>query len=364
MKLSNKEIRKVKSRIKRKIKNCKNNGDYAGYVVNFNILKRYPLKRIRKLSSLQRFKSRVVIKAPRLIDYYREDSINKSNVFIRNIKESISHGYKVSISFDQTEYISAAAMISFLAEIELIVISHHPMKVIYFSHPRDKKIESILKQVGFYDLLKKEKRETPHYDDVNFWRFASGVCSEPIETKKMFQEIKAEIEVRASKKLYRGVIEAMANSVEHAYINQRDCHEEKKKWWCFAGIRDEQLIVVICDKGVGISRTLPMTQGSNLEKIFEILGITKRTDSAYIKTASSLRETRTGAKHRGKGIADMKRVVDMLNSARLTIFSNRGLYRYKGNDSKIRETLSDFKSSVNGTIVEWNIPLTKEASYE
>ena len=61
MKLSNKEIRKVKSRIKRKIKNCKNNGDYAGYVVNFNILKRYPLKRIRKLSSLQRFKSRVVI---------------------------------------------------------------------------------------------------------------------------------------------------------------------------------------------------------------------------------------------------------------------------------------------------------------
>lgn len=359
--------RKVKFCIKKKIKNSKNSGDSVGISLNMEKLRAYPRKIRQSKNETSTFKKRVVLKAPKRIDYYRDDNINKSNIFIKSIKDAIDKKFKVSISFEDTEYISAAAMISLLAEIELLVIRHNPIKVIYFSHPKDKKIESILKQVGFYDLLKKEKRDTPEYDDVTFWKFASGVCSEPIETKRMFQEIKAEIEIKASKKLYRGVIEAMANSVEHAYLDSKGqiCEpEDTKRWWCFAGIKDDRLVVVICDKGVGIPKTLPMTQGSNLDLLFQLLRITKRTDSAYIKTASSLKETRTGAKHRGKGIADMKRVVDMLNSSRLTIFSNRGLYRYKGKTSPMLEALSDFKHSVNGTIVEWNIPLIKEARYE
>lgn len=224
-----------------------------------------------------------------------------------------------------------------------------------------------MKQVGFYDLVRKEKRITKQFEDVTYWKYTSGSCSEPILAKEMMSEIRKELAQRASKKLYRGFTEAMSNSVEHAYLDDPEHTEsdETAKWWTFAGIWDKQLVVVICDKGVGIPKTLPKTQGvTALRSLVAKLGysLDNVKDSIFIKASTEVQKTRTGERYRGKGLKDIKSVIDSIGTGYMSIFSNRGRYIYKGHSGNINEVTFDHKSSVRGTIIEWSIPCDVESS--
>ncbi|PSN08543.1 ATP-binding protein [Siccibacter turicensis] len=311
---------------------------------------------------------RVIFFAPEKIDYYQGKNYELTNKFLGEIHDCIKKGRRIFIDFRNTKKISAAAMLSFLAEVDVLIKKHkHGYRCINFSHPYNEKIESILIQVGFYELLRKQKRTTKEFEDVTFWKYTSGSCSEPILAKEMMGEIKKELAQRASKKLYRGFTEAMSNSVEHAYIDDKEHTEtdDTAKWWTFAGIRDKQLIVVICDKGVGIPKTLPKTQGvSSLRALIANLGysLDNVKDSIFIKASTEVQKTRTGERYRGKGLKDIKSVIDSIGTGYMSIFSNRGRYIYKGHSGNINEVTFDQKSSVRGTIIEWSIPCDVESS--
>ncbi|UTU22391.1 hypothetical protein MZH69_16105 [Escherichia coli] len=83
-------------------------------------------------------------------------------------------------------------------------------------------------------------------------------------------------------------------------------------------------------------------------------------DSTYIKASTLLQETRTGELNRGKGLNDIKSVIDSIGDGFMGIFSSKGRYIYKGKTGIINEVLRDYKSSVNGTIIEWTIPCEVE----
>ena len=361
--------RSQRQKLKRKKANCL---DYSWSVlerIDAKIrLLNSPYKKTRRFARYRhrvfRSNSRVKFFVPKIIDIYSKKNFESNVLFIDRVRECcLTHNRKVFLDFSKVEKVSAGAMLSFLAEIDVITKkSSFGVHAVAFNHPEDQKVESILKQVGFYDLLKKSKRETKEYEDVNFWQYTSGACSEPVIAQSMMDNIKAEVQSKASKKLYRGFVEAMSNSVEHAYLNDKEHSEEDDtaKWWTFAGVKDSELVVVICDKGVGIPKTLPHTQGVGwLQRLFKELSISahKVKDSTYIKAASSLSRTRTGKTNRGKGLKDMKSVTDELKIGYLSIYSNRGFYTYRGTGGAIKEFIYDHKRSINGTVVEWNIPL-------
>ncbi|PNK65649.1 ATP-binding protein [Pantoea sp. FDAARGOS_194] len=311
---------------------------------------------------------RVIFVAPVKIDYYDKRNFELTNKFLNEICDCIKKGRRIFIDFRNTKLISAAAMLSFIAEIDVLIKKNKDgYRSINFSHPLEEKIESILIQVGFYDLLRKQKRATKQFEDVTFWKYTSGSCSEPILAKEMMGEIRKELAQRASKKLYRGFTEAMSNSVEHAYLDDKEHSEsdDTAKWWTFAGIRGKELIVVICDKGVGIPRTLPKTQGvTALRTLIAVLGysLDNVKDSIFIKASTEVQKTRTGERYRGKGLKDIKSVIDSIGTGYMSIFSNRGRYIYKGQSGNINEVTFDHKSSVRGTIIEWSIPCDVESS--
>lgn len=373
--ISSLEYRRVISVLKRKYLNALRSATAEGVLIAQMRLIKYPAKLPRRASSAYKAamlsvkKTRAVaVKMPQVINYYHENHFEALSSCLDKLRRHINDGYKVFLDFSETEKITAAAMLSLLAEVDQHTrVSAHGYRAINFNHPQDEKVESILKQVGFYDLLRKNKRDTKDFDDVVYWKYTSGVCSEPFLAQQTIQEIRKELEQKASKKLYRGFSEAMANSVEHAYSSNRcldkiDPSTATEKWWCFAAIKDEKLIVVICDKGVGIPNTLPKTQAGFLQQIFELLGIKDRTDSAFIKASSNLRETKTGLANRGKGIHDMKAVIDAHGDGVLTIFSNRGCYGYRGNSGSFSDFVIDYKHSVRGTIIEWSLPLKDKAA--
>jgi hypothetical protein len=98
---------------------------------------------------------------------------------------------------------------------------------------------------------------------------------------------------------------------------------------------------------------------SALSNLFRKLGFDpfKVKDSTFIKAASYLTKTSTGETHRGKGLTDIKSVIDTIGAGVLSIFSNKGRYVYKGSQGAVKEIMYDYKHSVFGTIIEWTIPL-------
>ncbi|PAX98969.1 ATP-binding protein [Pseudoalteromonas sp. HM-SA03] len=320
-------------------------------------------RRLKRKSSIAKSiintNKKVNLYAPENIDYYSAKNYRITNLFLNNIADCILRAKRrVFLNFDNTEKISAAAMLSLLAQVEVLIVSSavKGSSPISFSHPKSKKVKSILNQVGFYSLLKKSVGSVESFDDVNFWHHTSGECAEPSKARPMLDAISKEIKTSNSKKLYRGFIEAMANSVEHAYPVAGPCN----KWWTFAGVREGKLVVVLCDKGVGIPATLPHTQSpSSLRKVLKMLNVDFNhiKDSAYIKAATALQNSSTKKKHRGKGLKDVMSVIRSTGEGYLSIFSNRGRFKYMGQNTAVESTINDYNTSINGTIIEWSIPL-------
>lgn len=367
-KIKKRHIRGLIFKAKKKIKNASFSSNWRAVEINREKLKLIKTGFKRNIIKKRKSNKRIFFTAPRRINYYNRSDYELTNKFLSEIRDCVLSDRKIFINFSETKFISAAAMLSFLAEVDVLVTkSKFGTNAINFSHPKEEKIESILNRVGFYDIVRKNKRTTKEFDDVSFWKYTSGICSEPMLAKEMMVDIKREIEKSASRKLYRGFSEAMSNSVEHAYIDDLN-HDEKEgtaKWWTFAGIHNKEIVVVICDKGVGIPKTLPKTQGFKiLKNLISSLGfsITNVKDSTLIKASTMLQETRTLQKNRGKGLNDIKSVIDSIGAGYMGIFSNYGRYIYNGKTDKIKEILSDHKTSVNGTIIEWTFPCEMETT--
>lgn len=315
-------------------------------------------------SHFSKAEKRENILAPIEIDYYDPKNYHKTNVFLMKLRKLVLDRKKnVCINFKVTKKITASAMISFLAEVDTL-ISRSPLgrSCITFTHPKKEKVESILKQIGFYELLRKPCRDTKDFDDVAYWNYASGAHTDTQQASEAMREIELKISQKAQRKLYKGFSEAMANCVEHAYYGDDTQNDSCTKWWAFAGVKENILVVVICDKGIGIPVSLPLTRKDEIIESFKnLLKLRKLNDSAMIKIASQMGRTRTKQGNRGKGLKDIKAIIDSLNEGMLTIYSNKGYYRYFRNNMKLDDSRKEHKSSVCGTIVEWAIPLTADA---
>lgn len=94
---------------------------------------------------------------------------------------------------------------------------------------------------------------------------------------------------KTGQNLYAGVIEAMTNSIHHAYESGRGDGIEMidKRWWMFSQKRDGKLTVVFCDLGIGISHSLKNNAKNwSLEQVRRILSEIGlgNSDGAYIST--------------------------------------------------------------------------------
>jgi hypothetical protein len=352
--------RNLVSRLKRERYNARHENWEVQEIKSLSVKYKRRLKRTSNLGkAIIKNTKKVILEVPEFIDYYTAKNFRITNLFLENIADCILRAKRrVFLNFDKTEKISAAAMLSFLAQVETSIATHavKGKSPITFSNPKSAKVKSILNQVGFYGLLKKNVGRVEVFDDVNFWHHTSGECADPSRARPMLDAISKEIQTSNSKKLYRGFIEAMANSVEHAYPTSGPCN----KWWTFAGVREGKLVVVLCDKGVGIPTTLPHTQSpSTLKKILQKLSVDFNhiKDSAYIKAATSLQSSSTKKKHRGKGLQDVMAVIRSTGVGYLSIFSNKGRFKYMGQNRAIESTINDYNTSINGTIIEWSIPL-------
>lgn len=275
---------------------------------------------------------------------------------------------KVRLDFRKTESFFVPGAILLTAELNRIVATSKLAKPISIIDPKFRRPREVMKQVGIHQITNDRCDIIPTRDDVVYWRATKGADQSGDKlailesvAERANSEHAQQVELSG---IWRGVSEAVANTVDHAYeLPRKDGFENlnETKWWMFTQIRDEKFTAAVCDLGSGyrstINRFIPETF---IAKWNEILRGQNR-DASAIQTAMEYGRSGTREDNRGKGSRDALSVLEKHGSGQLFILSNTGCVRYSYSAGKQEDVeLSDLGIDIRGTIIWWNLPLKKD----
>ncbi len=308
------------------------------------------------------------IEAPRVFSLTSETG-KQVGEFIRTISSSVlKKNRKVRLDFRKTEQFVVTGTILLFAEIDRIISISSLKKPITIVDPRSRRAREVLKQIGIHTLTGDSCDISPVREDVVYWKSTKGKLQtgdsygsliEAVAERANTHHVK-QIEVSG---LWRGVNEAVANSVEHAYLKAR--FDDFKglpdtKWWMFSQIRDGIFMLAVCDLGCGYRGTIKL---SIPEAFIAMSGSTfagKNKDALAINTAMEYGRSVTRLENRGKGSRDVLSLLEKHGSGTLHVFSNTGWVAYaQETEQAIKRYTGDIGISIGGTIVCWSLPLNK-----
>ena len=329
-------------------------------------VERRQLARTRKLRdrrssagpSAPKFTDEVVVQAPgefSLEGVYHDEVVK----LLRSIRKAFKDGHPVCIDFRPTERMVAGATLLLFSELHRLkeMFPTRPLRCIA---PKDKKVNEVLQHLKLFELLGYSNSVVPTSADVVSWRTASSAVVDGGKVGTVIEAYKSIDGIRA-KHVFRGATEAMMNSMNHAYIDERQDglpRPPSGKWWMFCRQDEDKLVIAVCDLGIGIPRSLPILYTEELiaKAVSSISRGKVRSDARMIEAAMEIQRTRTKRKGRGKGLSDIRRLVDEVHGSQLYLFSNRGLVKYIGGAYQRR----NYATSIKGTVVLWIVPLKDE----
>lgn len=304
-----------------------------------------------KLSPVER------IEAPKALYIHGRASHFEVTSFLQRLRKSFTKpGITTVIDLSRVERLMPAGTLLFYAELNRLKTAI-PGKSFKFIRSRNDTVNQVLEHLKVYALAGFVSGAVPKRDDVISWRTATSTITDGRPAGELIQtyESLSRDEVRH---IFRGVSEAATNAVEHAYVADREDGlpvTKESRWWMFCRESQNRLYVGVCDLGVGIPRSLPRTQGEEvINWLLTTLSLGAIGDDAgMIRAAMEIARTRTEKGERGKGLGDMRHVVDNLPGSRLYIFSNRGMISYESGEFDSRQ----YENSILGTMVVWVIPI-------
>ncbi|MGA6301004.1 hypothetical protein [Enterobacter ludwigii] len=293
--------------------------------------------------------------------------------FVDDIKKYAKKGVsnrvaQVLLCFRETKIITASGGLWLLANLESLRTVYPYVKYTVTRppatrlHDNDKNrypvVDAVMNWIGIYTALGFEKREMRELPMVNCWEVARGSQVASKQVGELLEKVTEKIGHNLQP-LYRPLVEAMSNSVEHAY--RADLYPNAQphtKWWCFAAIMNNRLLTLVCDLGLGISKTIPKTQSKKFfVNIIEYIGHSLNTDSDFIRASLQLKKSATKLDYRGKGGPDLQSLIAKIPNAKLAIHSNKGTYTYTNRGKVKPEAWFDNRFSISGTIVECSLEL-------
>jgi hypothetical protein len=232
--------------------------------------------------------------------------------------------------------------------------------------PISLRTQQVLKQTGIDSLLNLEFQLLPNREDVIHWRIAEGPRTgvDPSSLEPIMQDIE-EVTGLATHPVYQGIIESIGNCAEHAYKSHPEVTwkmPENPSWWVFQQVKDGDLMVVVCDLGIGVSRALPLTLAGEqglLRKLMHVVRRTKGEDARALLAAMEYGRSSTGLHERGKGMKNAHAVINDHGMGEFFAMSNKGFYVYRklSRTAKGEYTTFKLRHSINGTILGWRLPI-------
>lgn len=266
------------------------------------------------------------------------------------------------LNFDLVRSLKPAALLLLLAEIHRCRLIHGAERVTG-NYPNEPRIERMLDATGFFKLLgvvPRNKAKLNKYP-MEYVDFVSNI-HEVKGTVKTFREkllgTSITMTPSAKSRLYRVISEAMLNVSYHAYPrNASKTNPQRGRWWLAGHVnrRSKELMIMFCDLGVGIPRTLPkLYRMETIRQILSILPGVNPNDGQMIQAAMELGRSRSGLTNRGRGLNDLRSFVDNAGSGDLHIFSGHGHYHY---NPLTGERIKNYGIGIAGTLIKWTVPM-------
>lgn len=285
----------------------------------------------------------------------RKDTIR----FFAKMRSSAFSGNSIILDFSRTKFLTAPGMLLFIAEVDRIKRIMGDKFDFRISNLKENVVRQVLIQIGFFDLCgyATDKISRKGFrEDTRHWQFASGERVDD-EANAAFDRIEGRIAKAAFKGIWKGLSEALVNSVQHAYLQPRGTNGPPmnlKRWWMFTQERDGKLTIAVCDLGIGIPRSLPLNwRDSVLSQIASKIASTG-PDVRAVRTALEVGKTRTMEGHRGRGLPEIWQAVRNFDGSGILIHSNHA--RLAWNAEERQEHEREFSNSVSGTLVMWTVP--------
>lgn len=296
-----------------------------------------------------------VIRAPAVFALEDERPRGEVLSFLQRLRGSRAD--IVLVDFGGTTRIIASGGLLFYAELDRLIELNGPRY--RYRNIRHRVVRQVLCHVGFVRLFRSSSSCRITESNVRYWAVDKGTDGQGAAARQRIESY-ARFSRSEELSMFRGLSEAMLNCVQHAYLAPRgdDLPHATTRWWMFSQLLDGQLTVAICDLGIGIAKSLESRSDDFLRKLRLLvrIGQGEWNDATGIRAALNVGRSRTKKRYRGKGLRDVRRVVDDLAGS-LHILSNRGVVtkRRDGQDEECK--LFPPELSILGTIVLWTVPL-------
>lgn len=297
-------------------------------------------------------------------------SLHETNVdtvrFLRAIyDQAVFLQKRCKVDLSRLEGISMGAAVALVAEMNRAeIVRPGNVKGIL---PRKRALRAILASVGF---IASTTTGIGTYDEApggQFLKIRSGTAEDAKNTgfldaylERIFPDEILSPQVRG--RLKGAVTEALLNVVDHAYnpdvVVDHICPE--RRWWiCGSAHPEEGCYFVVCDLGVGIPATVPVTKAPAVVQAFNALQVEERKlDHNLIRVAVSQPMSRTGLQGRGRGLPEMRRLIDRVGDGMLWITSGRGHYIYARGEAE-RDGGFGMNQAIHGTLVVWQLKVSE-----
>lgn len=278
------------------------------------------------------------------------------------------------IDFSKIEKISTAAALVLIAEYFRAAAIIKEVPPTFDRHRWNSEVLRVLFDIGFFEaigLSEASGGKLNTADDVRTLKAMSGSDGDDLQTvSEALQELPKFLGAENLDRSLRvdlntAIGEAMINVAKWAYPSYHSFqYPNLGKFWVTGAANKAtgELTVVIYDQGASIPITYPRKELAKnaLDHLKQLLFVNKKfafqNDSAYVDCAVKYGKSQTDEVYRGKGMPQMKELVDQAHIGSLTICSRGGLWHYDSSGSVNR---SSYPNSIGGTLIEWTLELRK-----
>lgn len=315
---------------------------------------------------------REVIISPQCWNIFGDEGFLEFHHFLDDIKKHAAHGSRMLIDIKEVSQLKACALLMAYSMIEYAQWVSNDKNIVKTTKCRSSKVCTAFQAFGFWSLTG-ESEYKPYHEIGNHLAITTASApreresaeKEPSENRESLrkvirytrQEVIPNNDLERGNRLYAAITESISNVGLHAYIGEG--YEDfasryGRKWWIITQRVDDQFFIAVYDCGAGIPETIVRKDfWPKLKELF-----LPGNDAEKIKAAVKLGGTRLDQNKHGKGLHEMRQLVEDNSKGALHIFSGEGYY--KSEPSKNEEVIKELPRGIEGTLVQWNLEMVKE----
>lgn len=301
------------------------------------------------------------LKAPARLTFDQHGNDSTTAYLQRIYEHVVVGGGRATIDLSPVKTMSFGAALTLVAQLNRAE-ALRPGNILRGILPRKPRLSKILHDMGFVAATSPNSGNQPTHSGTML-RVRSGFAKDIADTAFLDEFLKSTFPSNVMSDQVRGrlkgaVTEALLNIIEHAYRPKSMDPSDPTwgRWWiCGWAHPKEGCHFVVYDLGAGIPATVPDTLAPAIREAYEALDDEDRSvDFELIKLAGRHPSSRTGTPGRGRGLPEMRRLIDRVEDGMLWITSGRGTYMY----ARGRQTLDDgfaMNNRLHGTLVVWRL---------